>query len=280
MKGIVAAFSSEISAARPYPGQIASARNIRTMLSGSSIISMPVNLAILRKAVVILTDQKPFIQSKELAELLDRAVSVIEGVRMDPHGTVRAHENDVDVEEAREEGMLTASDPVTLSLRRGLVPAQVAVQKMIRMVLDPENDNPKKAGLREDLTEVANLLERAVPKMPSVQDDYSFRCAPQVHGAARNALAHVIEILEIEANSSTDNPLVFPPDGPEDLAQYEASLTIEKCRAAVMSGGNFHGEPLALTMDYLTMAVAELGSISERRVAKVVDGKHNNGLPS
>ena len=96
----------------------------------------------------------------------------------------------------------------------------------------------------------------------------------------RNALAHVMEMLLIEANSSTDNPLIFPPEGPEDPQAYRASLSIEACRAAVRSGGNFHGEPLALAMDYLTMAMAELGSISERRVAKIVDGKHNNGLPS
>ncbi len=280
MKGIGTAFAAEIAEARPYPGQIASARNIRAMLSGSSIISMPINLAILRKAVNILRGSGPLVSDEAIGALLQETIEIIESVRLDPHGVVARHKERVSATTSVQDGILTASDPTTLSLRKGLMPAQMKLQKAIHMVLDPERDSHKKAGLRENLTEVANLLERAVPKVPSVQDDYSFRCASQVHGAVRNTLAHVIELLEIEANSSTDNPLIFPPEGPQELGEYEASLTIEQCREAVKSGGNFHGEPLALPMDYLTAAVSELGSIAERRVAKVVDGKHNNGLPS
>ena len=92
-----------------------------------------------------------------------------------------------------------------------------------------------------------------------VQDAYSLRCMPQVHGAVRDALVELERVLAIEINSATDNPLVFP-DG------------------AVLSGGNFHGEPLALVLDHASVAVAELASISERRTARLMDA-HLSGLP-
>lgn len=92
-----------------------------------------------------------------------------------------------------------------------------------------------------------------------VQDPYSFRCIPQVHGAVKDAMHHVTEVLHVEINSVTDNPTVFPDEG------------------LVVSGGNFHGEPLALVFDYMGVALHELGNISERRVAQLILGKR--GLP-
>lgn len=92
-----------------------------------------------------------------------------------------------------------------------------------------------------------------------VQDPYSFRCIPQVHGAVKDAMNHVTDILHTEINSVTDNPTVFP-----DLD-------------LVVSGGNFHGEPLALAFDYMGVALHELGNISERRVAQLILGER--GLP-
>ena len=93
-----------------------------------------------------------------------------------------------------------------------------------------------------------------------VQDPYSFRCAPQVHGAAKDTIAYVASVIETEINSTTDNPIVLPD---EDL---------------VISGGHFHGEPMAMVLDFLAIAVAELGSISERRTYQLIDAKR--GLPS
>lgn len=92
-----------------------------------------------------------------------------------------------------------------------------------------------------------------------VQDPYSFRCIPQVHGAVKDAMWHVTEVLHTEINSVTDNPTVFPD---EDL---------------VVSGGNFHGEPIALIFDYMGIALHELGNISERRTAQLILGQR--GLP-
>jgi histidine ammonia-lyase len=96
---------------------------------------------------------------------------------------------------------------------------------------------------------------------PRVQDAYAIRCMPQVHGAVRDALVHVRRILEVEINSATDNPLIFAEAG------------------EVLSGGNFHGEPLALGFDYAAVAVADLGTISERRVERLVNPELS-GLPA
>ncbi len=94
-----------------------------------------------------------------------------------------------------------------------------------------------------------------------IQDAYSLRCIPQVHGASRDAIAYARQVVETEMNSATDNPLIFQ-DG------------------SVFSGGNFHGQPVALVMDFLGIAVAELANISERRTFRLVDPKLNEGLPA
>ena len=106
-----------------------------------------------------------------------------------------------------------------------------------------------------------------------VQDPYSLRCVPQVHGAVRDALDYLRGVLLIELNSATDNPLVFPGGGSADPD------TIATGGGLVISGGNFHGEPIGLALDFAKLAVAELGSISERRTALLVDARLNGGLP-
>jgi len=106
------------------------------------------------------------------------------------------------------------------------------------------------------ILEGSELINR--PKK-HVQDPYSFRCIPQVHGASRDAIAYVASVILTEVNSVTDNPTILPD---EDL---------------VISGGNFHGQPLALAYDFLAIALAELGSISERRTAQLILGLR--GLP-
>ena len=98
-----------------------------------------------------------------------------------------------------------------------------------------------------------------------VQDAYSLRCMPQVHGAVRDVIDQLERVVSIEINAATDNPLVFPP-------------TPERPDGEVISGGNFHGEPLALALDYAKAAMTELASISERRTARLTDG-HHSGLP-
>jgi histidine ammonia-lyase len=97
-----------------------------------------------------------------------------------------------------------------------------------------------------------------------VQDAYSLRCMPQVHGAVRDTLAHCRRVFDIEMNSAVDNPLVFPA---------------ENGGGDILSGGNFHGEPLAFALDFLGIALASLAGISERRIERLVNPALNEGLP-
>ena len=99
-----------------------------------------------------------------------------------------------------------------------------------------------------------------------VQDAYSLRCIPQVHGAVRDTLAHCREVFETEANSAVDNPLVFVTN--PDSAEGD-----------VISGGNFHGEPLAFALDFLAIALSALAGISERRIERLVNPALSEGLP-
>jgi histidine ammonia-lyase len=107
-----------------------------------------------------------------------------------------------------------------------------------------------------------------------VQDPYSLRCVPQVHGAIRDAFDHLRRVLDIELNAATDNPLVFAEGG----VTHESALATGGGR--VISGGNFHGEPIALALDFAKLALSELGSISERRTALLLDSRLNGGLPA
>ena len=103
----------------------------------------------------------------------------------------------------------------------------------------------------------SEILEQ---KKEHVQDPYSFRCMPQVHGASRDAIEYATKVMEVEMNSVTDNPTLFPDDD------------------FIVSAGNFHGQPLALSLDFLAIAMAELANISERRIYRLIAGDRN--LPS
>src|SRR5438552_3192973 len=112
------------------------------------------------------------------------------------------------------------------------------------------------------LMEGSEIRQSHIEGDPRVQDAYSLRCMPQVHGAVRGALTHCEDVLLIESASATDNPLVFAESG------------------EVISGGNFHGAPLALAFDYAAIAVTDLMSISERRIERLVNPDKNEGLPA
>src|SRR5438876_5739643 len=112
------------------------------------------------------------------------------------------------------------------------------------------------------LMEGSEIRQSHLKDDPRVQDAYSLRCMPQVHGAVRDALAHCEDVLLIESESATDNPLVFAESG------------------EVISGGNFHGAPLAFVFDYAAIAIADLMSMSERRTDRLVNPDKNEGLPA
>ena len=112
------------------------------------------------------------------------------------------------------------------------------------------------------LLEGSEIRESHRTNDPRVQDAYSVRCMPQVHGAVRGALAHCEEVLRIESGSATDNPLIFVDSGD------------------VVSGGNFHGAPLALAFDYAAIAIVDLMNISERRTDRLINPDKSEGLPA
>jgi histidine ammonia-lyase len=122
-----------------------------------------------------------------------------------------------------------------------------------------------------------------------VQDAYSLRCMPQVHGAVRDSLAHCREVMEIEVNSAVDNPLVFLKSAHAGADAPSTSLRTGHVRPAerssasldadVISGGNFHGQPLAFVLDFLGIALSALAGISERRLERLVNPALNEGLP-
>ncbi len=111
------------------------------------------------------------------------------------------------------------------------------------------------------LLEDSEIRESHLANDPRVQDAYSLRCMPQVHGAVRDALQHARGVVEIESGSATDNPLVFAENGD------------------VLSGGNFHGAPLGMVFDYAAIALTDLMSISERRIDRLLNPDVNEGLP-
>jgi len=123
-------------------------------------------------------------------------------------------------------------------------------------IMRPHKGQQTTSANFRNLLDGSELISR---KKDHVQDPYSFRCIPQVHGATKDAIDYVASVLLTEINSVTDNPTIFPDED------------------KIVSGGNFHGQPLAITYDFLAIALAELGNISERRVAQLIMGLR--GLP-
>ncbi len=150
------------------------------------------------------------------------------------------------------------SGAMTLEALKG---TPVAFDERIHLARPHPHQLKVAAHLRELLRD-SEIRRSHLENDSRVQDAYSLRCMPQVHGAVRGALGHAREVVETETGSATDNPLVFSETG------------------EVLSGGNFHGAPLALVLDYAAIAVTDLMSISERRVDRLVNPDANEDLPS
>jgi len=160
----------------------------------------------------------------------------------------------------RAERLVRIADVAGAMTLEGLKGTPVAFDERIHAARPHAGQNEVAAHLRELLRD-SEIRESHVENDPRVQDAYSLRCMPQVHGAIRDALAHAREIVETETGSATDNPLVFAESGD------------------VLSGGNFHGAPLALAFDYAAMALTDLISITERRIDRLVNPDSNEDLP-
>jgi histidine ammonia-lyase len=160
----------------------------------------------------------------------------------------------------RAEQLVRLADVAGAMTLEALKGTPVAFDERIQAVRPHPAQLAVAAHLRELLRE-SEIRESHVENDPRVQDAYSLRCMPQVHGAIRTALNHARQVVEIESGSATDNPLVFADSG------------------EVLSGGNFHGAPLALVFDYAAIALTDLMSITERRIDRLVNPDSNEGLP-
>ena len=144
---------------------------------------------------------------------------------------------------------------LTMEALHGIIDAY---DERVHLVRGHQGQIKVAAHVRELLKDSKNITRQGEER---VQDAYSIRCAPQVHGATVDALEFVLSKIEIEMNAVTDNPIIFADDG------------------IAISAGNFHGQPLALPFDYLGIAISELANISERRLERMVNPSLSNGLP-
>ncbi|HEX8069231.1 MAG TPA: histidine ammonia-lyase [Pyrinomonadaceae bacterium] len=161
---------------------------------------------------------------------------------------------------ARADALARAADVAGAMTLEGLRGTPVAFDERIHAARPHAGQSAVAAHLRALLAD-SEIRQSHVENDPRVQDAYSLRCMPQVHGAVRDALAYARAVVETETGSATDNPLVFAAAGD------------------VLSGGNFHGAPVALALDFAAIALVDLMSITERRIDRLVNPDKNEGLP-
>jgi histidine ammonia-lyase len=184
------------------------------------------------------------------------------------------------------ETLVDSADVISALTLDSLRGTDVAFDERIHKVRPHRGQIATAANLRRMLE--GSEIRKSHADCARVQDAYSLRCIPQVHGAVRDTLAHCREIMETEANSAVDNPLVFvasdvgltignrvgtaAPGRPAEQSSAEVG-------GDILSGGNFHGEPLAFVLDILAIALSALAGISERRIERLVNPALNEGLP-
>jgi len=157
--------------------------------------------------------------------------------------------------------LLTTADIVCAMTVQALLATDRAFAEELQE-LRPQPGQVRSARLMRQMTENSPVIASHRTSAHAVQDAYSLRCAPQVHGACRSSALHAMRVAEAELSSEVDNPVVLHELG-----------TVE-------SAGNFHGEPIAFALDFLAIAASEIASISERRTDRMLDPAHSNGLPA
>jgi histidine ammonia-lyase len=279
MQGVPRAYDRRIHQVRNQRGQSQVAALLRQLLAGSELLATPVNFGALNGAC----------DSLEKAAFLLRARADGEEVRKTIAWIDRLLERLRAKREAfGQESRLPATGTPPDDEARRTAAARAFEDDVVEVesVYDREVKENTRSGSGEARKHVQNAMERlqqVVPESAPVQDDYCLRCAPQVIGATLDALRHARDVVTRELNAATDNPLIFPPGLPDVAGTaadaYRAALTLADCRGAVVSGGNFHGAPVALVMDQCCPAVAAVGNIAERRVFHLTTGRLSNGLP-
>jgi len=274
MNGVPGAFDARIHALRPHLGQAKSAKNIRALIEGSEILQYQFNVPRVQRAMISIknaidalkTKEKETKDAKDAIRLLSEAYGKLEPIikKYDslPDNIESVVEDTVSLlVQSLEIVMKTKNNVGKNGLgdkldkngrdKNGLVKSNM--EKNLGWL------GLAKSSLLSALREIQSLEPSKVRKP---QDAYSLRCMPQVAGASRDAIEYCRRVVTVELNSATDNPLIFPDE------------------KEAISGGNFHGQPIALAMDFIGIALSEIADISERRIARLVDGALSNGLPS
>ena len=178
------------------------------------------------------------------------------------------------------ETLLDSADVISALTLDALRGTDVAFDERIHQARPHTGQIATAANLRRMLE--GSEIRKSHIECGRVQDAYSLRCIPQVHGAIRDTLAHCRAVMEVEANAAVDNPLVFVTSiGHVETAALGrlAERSSAEIGGDVLSGGNFHGEPLAFALDFLAIALTALAGISERRIERLVNPALNEGLP-
>ncbi|MHA2314962.1 MAG: HAL/PAL/TAL family ammonia-lyase [Candidatus Hermodarchaeia archaeon] len=226
LEGVSDGFDHRIQEARPHAGQKRTAQNLRALLKGSDLV----------------------LTSRQRAQNIQDALKEVGKIR---------HSDDATTHDALD---IIIHHVMHLIIE---LDVQIAVESgSARTSLEQKRDAIMTAlenlGVSQKAIDAAKILAK---KTIRVQDAYSLRCTPQVIGAVRDNLDYIYNVVSIEINSATDNPLIFPDS------------------KIHLSGGNFHGQPIALAMDMLSTAVTSIGTIAERRMARLIDHHLSNGLP-
>jgi histidine ammonia-lyase len=290
IQGVPYAFDPRIHEVRPHPGQRWVAAAIAGQVAGSDILAWPVNTARLHNARNHLTAAAASLEQAagrcESEAGQDRCLAAADSTRQivaDLQRKTHSYPEEIRRELAAMRGVDAGRPAPEAVLRaaRLVFERDVVATEGIHQQFSSEEWRHRVVQARKHLKAAWDELLQLVPDFPPVQDDYSFRCAPQVIGPALDTLGRVHELLATEINSATDNPLIFPPEAAEgtDLAAYAGSLTVEACRQAIISGGNFHGQPVSMALDQACLALATVGNISERRTFHLLSRHLSSGLP-
>lgn len=299
IRGVKDAYDDRLHELRNHEYQLESAQRVIAYCEGSQAIDLYFNTAHLNHAAIHLNEALEF-HNHVTSELTQEKIDI-------PDSLVKIRKN---IENVKQQfgTLLPMSDNGTVDQEKIRDWANKPHRKQIQLFHDLMNPVRQSAidliktmeqeqypttsslpRLRSALVGALDQLNKVVPDTPIIQDDYSFRCFPQVLACGYSALWHVCRIVEVEINSATDNPLLFPPEPEEGFESFtpleyakwlrEDPDRIQLCREGVIGGGNFHGEPIAIAMDYFSIAMAEVANIAERRIAHLVDDFHSRGLP-
>ncbi|MCR4316578.1 MAG: aromatic amino acid lyase [Planctomycetes bacterium] len=293
IRGIRDAFDERLHLVRPQSFQPEVARSIERYIEGSQIVDLYLNSANVYRARIHLAEAREhLLESSRQIELsggsAPQSFEAIRGKLVELENEVvgvypRTKKNALDDEFIA----LLSSKPAREQIEffdQKLSPIRKRAIETLRALENLEAAEFARTNkVRTSVIAALDQLNEAVPDSPIVQDDYSFRCFPQVISCSFRALEHVRDVVQVEINSATDNPLIFPPEAPRGASDDEYRKFLrgnpDALSGSIIGGGNFHGEPLAIGLDYLAIAISEAGNISERRIAHLVDENHSRGLP-